>query len=243
MANSNILTGQYVHIEQTPASVGERIGAQIIDWIVQTCYVIGMFYLLAAVVNWAGLEVLGEWLLMYVGVLPAIFYGLLMELFNNGQTLGKRLLHMRVVRKDGSMPSLGAYLLRWMLMLIDGPTMSGLGLIVMLISKNNQRIGDLAAGTLVIKENSYAKLQVSLDEFDHFSRHYRPLYPAAENLSLEQVELIQQTLSLDDDDPRVHALAEKVRQTLGITQVHEPADSSFLWHIVRDYQYYALEEV
>ena len=245
MATSSILTGQFVHIEQTPASIGERLLAQLIDWTVQAVYLSGMIYLDANYLTklFAASSDLEVLFIFLVVIFPTLFYGLLCELFFGGQTVGKRLLKMRVVKTDGSTPGIGAYLMRWMFMLIDGPTMSGLGVLVMVFNKSNQRIGDLAAGTLVVKEKSYRKLQISLDEFEPFSRNYRPAYPAAENLSLEQVSLIDQTLSLKDDDPRIHALAGQVRQTLDIAHAHETDDKAFLWHIKRDYQYYALEEL
>ena len=45
MAEKSIVTGQYVRIKQTPASVGERMLAQIIDWVVQAAYVAAWAYL------------------------------------------------------------------------------------------------------------------------------------------------------------------------------------------------------
>ena len=150
---------------------------------------------------------------------------------------------MRVVKKDGSTPSLGAYIMRWLLFIVDGPTMSGLGMLVMLLNQDNQRIGDIAAGTMVIKLNSYDKIQVSLDEFNQFSRSYQPVYPQVTDLSLEQIDLITRTLELPDNDPRIHALAEKVKQLLHISTPLERSDDTFLWRIVKDYQYYALEVI
>lgn len=243
MASTSILTGQYVRIQQTPASIVERMLAQIIDWTVQAVYVGGLSYLFFGLDLIRFSETL-QVLVLVLGIfLPMLFYGFLCELLANGQTLGKRLLKMRVVKTDGSVPGIGAYLLRWTMMIIDGPTTSGLGVLVMVINKDTRRIGDLAAGTMVIKTNGYQKLQVSLEEFAPFSRNYRPVYPAAEDLTLEQVKLIDQTLRLKDEDPRIHALAEQVQQTLAIAHVHDSDDKTFLWHIKRDYQYYALEEI
>lgn len=245
MASSSILTGQYVHIKQTPASIGERILAQIIDWVAQAVYSFGLTYLYVSYLDdllrfSTALQVI---FVFGVILLPTLFYGFLCELFANGQTLGKRIMKIRVVKTDGSSPGIGAYLMRWMFMIIDGPAMSGLGVLIMIFNKDNRRIGDLAAGTLVIKLGGYQKLQVTLDEFAPFSRNYRPVYPAAEDLTLEQVNLIDQTLRLKDEDPRIHALAEQVQQTLAIAHVHDSDDKTFLWHIKRDYQYYALEEI
>ena len=243
MAKSNILTGQYVHISQTPASVGERMLAQVIDWVIQGVYAGGLTWLFLDNLASSLSDDAAILIFVFLILLPTLFYGFYMELFMGGQTFGKMLLKLRVVKADGSIPGIGAYLLRWMFMLIDGPTLSGLGVLVMLFSKNTQRLGDLAAGTMVIKQDGYKKLQVSLDEFAPFSRNYRPVYPAAENLSLEQVDLIDRTLRLKENDQRIHALAEQVRLTLGIAEVRDADDATFLWHVKRDYQYYALEAI
>ena len=231
-----------MQINQTPASIGDRMVAQIIDWVIQFAWMGGTIYLMSLLPDKTGESF--YWLFyIFIGMLPTYFYSIICEMFNNGQSIGKRIMMTRVVKKDGSQPGLGAYIMRWLLMILDGPMMSGLGLFVMLLNKNNQRLGDMAAGTIVIKEGSYDNLQVSLDEFSHFSSKYRPFYPAAEDLSLEQINLISQTLELNETDPRIHALAEKVKQTLHIDHVYESDDSAFLWRVVRDYQYYALEEI
>ena len=231
---ADIITGQYVKISQTPASIGERIAAQLIDWVVMAAYLFLVIY----VIDLYDISLHPE-----ITLLPVFFYTLLCEILAGGQTLGKRIMELRVVMKDGSAPPISSYLLRWLLWIVDGPTLSFLGVLVILINRHNQRIGDIAAGTMVVRLNSYTRLQVSLDEFNPLSRDYRPTYPQAADLSLEQVNLLSKTLELPDDDPRVSALAEKARETLGIHTVQERSDISFLWRLVRDYQYYALEEI
>jgi len=112
-----------------------------------------------------------------------------------------------------------------------------------LLTKNSQRLGDLAAGTLVIKEKDFRKINVTLDEFRHLSVTYRPIFPQAENLSLEQINLINQTLfRYDQERPvRIRELAAKVRQFLKINPAL--SDEALLQTLTRDYQYYALEEI
>ncbi len=240
MANSGIITGQYVRISQTPASIGDRILAQAIDWIIEISY--------AVAINWmattSGLSVFnnaGGY--FFTILLPVLCYCPLCEIFNNGQTIGKRLLKMQVVKADGSQPGIGAYLLRWLLFIVDGPTMMGAGVLVMLLNDRRQRLGDLAAGTMVIKLQSYHRMKVSLDEYSYLSNNYRPTYPQASDLSLEQAELINQTIQLPDGDPRIQALAAKVKQALGVEARANHDDSLFLYVIARDYRYYALEEI
>ena len=150
----------------------------------------------------------------------------------------------QVVKLDGTSPTLGAFLMRWLLYLIDGPMTSYMGLVVMLLTRNNQRLGDLAAGTIVIKKQKYKKIQISLDEYDYLAQNYTPRYPQAADLSLEQIEIIPRTLSISQKDfaLRVAKLAGKVREKLNIER-KETDDAAFLRRIVRDYQYYALEEI
>ena len=77
----------------------------------------------------------------------------------------------------------------------------------------------------------------------HLSPDYRPVYPQAADLSLEQVNLITQALEGGADNPHVNALADKVRDVLAINHVRESGNYDFLQRVVRDYQYYALQEV
>lgn len=238
MAESGIITGQYVRIQPTVASVGDRIFGQIIDWIVL------LSYLLLAI--WIGVEanIKSDWyLIIAVGLVP-LFYTLLCEIFNQGQSVGKMLMKTQVVKLDGSRPTLGAFLMRWLLFMIDGPLTSYMGLIVMVLTRNNQRLGDMAAGTIVIKKQKYKKIQISLDEYDYLQKNYTPRYPQAADLSLEQIDIITSTLSVNQTDfqQRTKALADKVREKLNIER-KETDDAAFLHRIVRDYQYYALEEI
>ena len=238
MVESSIITGQYVRLQPTVASVGDRIFAQILDWIVLLAYI-----MLAV---WIGIEgkINNDWYFMVaLGIVP-LFYTLFCEIFNQGQSIGKMIMKMQVVKLDGSRPTLSSYLMRWLLYIVDGPTTSFLGLLVMVLTRNNQRLGDLAAGTVVIKKQKYKKIQISLDEFDYLQKNYTPRYPQASDLSLEQIEIITRTLSIRQNDfqQRVKVLAEKVRQKLNIQQ-QETDDAAFLHRIVRDYQFYALEEI
>ena len=235
MAESTIITGQFVRISQTPASLGERMLALLIDYTFLFIYVVGLSLTLAYlnVHAFSGFSVFFFFLIIYA---PILTY--------RGQSLGKRLLNIRVVKADGSTPSLSSYLLRWLLFPIDLPITGGLGVIFILLTKNHQRLGDLAAGTMVIKEKNYRKIQVSLDEYDYLTKGYHPVYVSAADLSLEQVNVITKTLASGKKDRprRVRLLAEKVRSLLSIKQT-EGNDEKFLQTLLRDYQYYALEEI
>lgn len=241
MAESTIITGQFVRISQTPASIGERLVALIIDYILIGLFVFSTATLFSSFRLYSDLTLIIFLLTVY---LPVLFYSFLCEMFNHGQSIGKKIMNIRVVKADGSTPGISAYLLRWLLFPIDGPFTGGLGLLVILLTKNSQRMGDLAAGTMVIKEKNYRNIHVSLDEFDYLTKNYRPTYPQAADLSLEQINVITRTLESNRKDRmrRIMQLAGKVQQLLSITP-REDNQKKFLQTILRDYQYYALEEI
>lgn len=241
MAESTIITGQFVRISQTPASIGERLLALVIDYSLILIYLYSVTTLIVKLHLSSGVGTVFFLCLVY---LPVLFYSFLCEMFNHGQSFGKRLMNIRVVKSDGSTPSISAYLLRWLLFIIDGPGTGGLGLLVVLLTKNSQRLGDLAAGTMVIKEKNYRKIHVSLDEFDYLTKNYHPTYPQSADLSLEQVNVITRTLESGEKDRvrRVTLLAKKVQEILSVTP-RENNQEKFLQTVLRDYQYYALEEV
>ena len=244
MADSTIITGQYVQIDQTPANAGERMIARIVDYILLGVYCFAIAVCINIISDGVSYFTDDMVIVCYViFMLPVMFYSLIWELFNRGQSPGKKLFGIRVVMKDGTTPQLSAYLLRWLMLIVDIYLFQCIGILSILLTKNSQRLGDLAAGTLVIKEKDFRKINVTLDEFRHLSVNYRPIFPQAENLSLEQVNLINQTLfRYDPERPvRIRELACKVRQFL---KINPPvSDEALLQTLTRDYQYYALEEI
>lgn len=240
MAEAQIITSRYVQIEQTPAGIGERIFARMLDYLIMFIYTMGMFYLIDSTNLHRLSGLFGEWW-AFVLFLPIVFYSFLWEILNHGRSPGKMAFGMRVVMQDGTSPTIGAYFMRWMLLLID--SWAWIGIIVILFNKNNQRIGDLAAGTIVIKERDYHRIQVSLDDFDYLSRNYHPVFPQAENLSLEQMNTIHETLARIDTHrtQRLVMLSAKVKDFLGI--IPNMDDETFLRTLTRDYQYYVMEEI
>lgn len=244
MAHSSIITNSYVQIDQEPASIGSRILARTIDSLLLFAYIFVISFLFSFYTNFTEIKELDVVLSLAIIVcyLPALCYSLLWEVFNRGQSPGKKLANIRVVMKDGSRPSFSAYLLRWLLLLVD-LHMSCIGLIPIVLTRNNQRFGDLAGGTLVIKEKDFRGIQLIFHELRHLTEDYHPVFPQAENLSLEQMNLIAETLSDTSSKrpQRIHQLALQARSFLKIETTIP--DEPFLRTLMRDYQYYALEEI
>jgi len=239
MANTTIITGQYVQINQTPASVGERIIARLIDMAIIILYLLAIFSFAKNVPILPAYQAI----FFLIATLPGLCYSLLFEVFNHGQSIGKRIMNIQVVMADGSSPTFGAYLLRWLLYLIDFTITGGLGLIFILMTKKSQRIGDLAAGTMVIKLNDYRKIKVSLDEYSHLEANYHPVFPQAGDLSLEQINVIEKALGVDGKERYnyIGQLSGKIKELLGINT--QMSDEKFLETLVKDYQYYAYVDI
>ncbi len=243
MANTTIITGQYVRIDQTRASLGERILARLIDMVIMVVYLFATITFFSKVPVLHKLNGGAEVTFLILVYLPVVCYSLLFEVFNQGQSIGKKAMNLRVVMIDGSTPTIGAYLLRWLLFAVDFTVTGGLGVLFILLTKNNQRIGDLAAGTIVIKQNEYKNIQVSLDEFSHLAENYKPVFPQAGDLSLEQINVIEKTLDATSREREnyINQLSEKVKSLIGVETKMD--NEKFLETLIKDYQFYAYVDI
>lgn len=245
MAETDIITGQYVRISQTAASLGDRIVARIIDYVIVMAYSFVMIVLFnqfdRMITNYFGNTVL-VFAITFILILPPTLYSLICETFFHGQTIGKRVRHIRVVSIDGSQPTIGQLTIRWMFLLVD-VWMSAIGILPIAFSKRHQRFGDMAAGTMVIREDNYQHWHSALDEFYWLTPEYKPTYPQAKLLSDGQAQIIDRTLHGHDDYnyDQVARLAEKVQKFLGIKTKEN--NFAFLSKVLHDYQYYTLETV
>jgi uncharacterized RDD family membrane protein YckC len=146
------------------AGPGARAYAFLIDWHIRL--ILGLAWFCAATLLYNGRLSLatagfGEtrWL---VGVLaPALtiflLYHLVLELALRGRTPGKRMAGVRIVDRQGAVPQIGALLVRNVFRLIDClPAFYGVGVVTVVVSAEHVRVGDMAAGTLLVYESAPA---------------------------------------------------------------------------------------
>ncbi len=175
-------------------------------------------------------------------MVPTLVYHFLFEWFMNGQTPGKRALKIKVTNDDGSATRVGAYFLRWLLRPIDLIFYGGVGALCILLTKKHQRLGDMAAGTVVVQTRP--KQSVFRSDYYTFPPNYQPKYPQAASLTPGQIQLISQMLSAAprfSDEIKLQTLAQKVREIVRIDEstVGSTTDNRrFLENIIRDYHYY-----
>jgi uncharacterized RDD family membrane protein YckC len=143
-----IATPEGVELQLVLAGVGSRFIAASVDLFIQATLIV-----LAAVV---GLLLIGGFAgkaLFFVAAFADYLYDIPFEVLASGRTPGKRLTHLRVVREGGAPVNLTASFIRNVLRFVDWlPSAYLVGLASILASTNNQRVGDHAAGTLVIRE-------------------------------------------------------------------------------------------
>jgi uncharacterized RDD family membrane protein YckC len=141
-----LATPEGVELELSLAGAGSRLIAGAIDLIAQGVLVVALLIGLLA------LGALGLALFSITSFLVLFAYDVLFEVLGGGQTPGKRISGLRVVRSDGSPVDLRASAVRNIARLIDGPPFSYMPtLIGILVTKKNQRPGDLAGDTVVIR--------------------------------------------------------------------------------------------
>lgn len=146
------------------AGPGSRSYAFIIDWHIRLLLALAWFVIsvLIFIGGFAAMSHAAERAIL-ITTLPAsilyLFYHPILELLMRGQTPGKRMAGVRIVNREGGPPSIGAILIRNAFRLIDSlPMFYLVGLVTTFITEQRVRIGDMAAGTLlVIDENTSAK--------------------------------------------------------------------------------------
>lgn len=229
MTTVSVRTTQNVSIEYPIAGVGNRILAYIIDGLIITAYcAILLLGVLQNVASGAGAV-----LVIILIFLPVFFYHLLFEIFMNGQSPGKRQVGIRVIRLDGTPATVGNYLLRWLFRPVE---CNALGAIIIAVSRKGQRIGDMVAGTTVIKV-SPQDTPSAADEIGILTEpDYQPVFPQAAQLSDADIEVIRQALAASRDSGNrapVEAAAERVKSRFGISSDFPAV--KFLYTVLRDY--------
>lgn len=150
----SIATPEGVDLELTLAGVGSRAVARLLDQLIQMALLIALAILAALAGSGGGdgggLALAGVILLLFVSQFG---YDVLFETLASGRTPGKRWAGLRVVRADGAPIGFLTSAIRNLLRLIDFlPGVYAVAIVAVLVSGRNQRLGDMAAGTLVVRE-------------------------------------------------------------------------------------------
>ena len=155
---ARMVTPEAVALEFRTANLGSRILAYLIDMVVVVAGIlVGLFAV--ALLGQASDVVVPDWvaLTIVLVLLPAWWLGyfIAFETLWRGRTLGKAALGLRVVTKEGAPIRFRHAAIRGLLGLVDFLVLGGfLAVVFILFTRDNQRLGDLVAGTLVLRERS-----------------------------------------------------------------------------------------
>ena len=234
MDNFQIETAQNISIDQNVAGIGDRILAFIVDLAIIVIYMILAAILMAGISGDNGSE------MMYYLVLglPSFLYYLLWETFWDGQTPGKALLQIRVVKMDGTKPHFSNYLVRWLLRIIDiSLTSGGVAVVTILFNGKGQRLGDIAAGTTVISEKKEVGIHNTLGV--DLPENYQPLYPQVTVLNdtdVQKIKNLYQKARMEGQHHIILSLSKKIADLIDVQQEEKPVD--FVQRVINDYNYY-----
>lgn len=234
MEQFQIETAQNITINQRTAHLGERMLAYLIDSFVIGAYTILVIWMLVSI----EIEFSDFWAVYLLLGLPAFLYYVLLETFMDGKTIGKSLMHIRVVKLDGSKPGFANYFIRWILRIVDVVlTSGGLAVLTILIRGNGQRIGDIAAGTTIISEKRRVHLNDTL--LRELPNGYEPKYPQVtifKDREMQTIKELYDNARRNANHQIIVSLSNKIKEVTQITTESKPID--FVDTVIKDYNFY-----
>lgn len=199
MKSIEISTSHNIVLQFQLAGTIERIAAYGVDLIILFITYTLAYYSIALFFTSLHMDAI-FW--TYLFLFPLVFfYHLGFEVFNNGQSPGKMLLKIKVVSLDGKPVSLNGYIVRWAFRLLDILISFGtVATLSTLISPKSQRIGDLLAGTTVVKTKNDSIW--SLDRLLNIGKEdYEPTYPAVKMYTDEDMIMIKELINRLQSNP------------------------------------------
>jgi len=237
MRTIDILTTQNVTINYELADVKDRIFATFIDMIIQA---IGLFVLSLLIVS-TGIISTIEYYLYFIVFPVLFFYYFASEIIMDGQTLGKRMLGLKVVKTTGTEPSINDYLMRWALRPIDiFFSLGSIGVMLVSSSEKGQRLGDIVANTTVIKLNATQRIQLADILNIRTLGNYEPVYKQIREFSEPEMILLKEVMDKSlkyknsGHDEALENAAQMVKTRLNLDKI--PNDRiTFLRTLIKDY--------
>ncbi len=235
MKKIDIITTQNVTIEYELATVRERATSTLLDLAILAFGSLILFALLASIFNTGK-----EFNYLYVWIPCSFLYHLLFETLNHGQTPGKKVMKIRVVKITGERPEFFDFMMRTAFRLLDITLSLGtLALITISSSGKGQRLGDFFADTTVVKLiniNSFSLNRIlSMEKL----KTYSPKYPEIIKFTEEEMLMIKETLDRSIKYPNenhleaMDLLISKIEGQLGIVAPQDKRE--FLNTLIKDY--------
>jgi uncharacterized RDD family membrane protein YckC len=247
-----------------------RLIALLIDILIQFFYYKIAYEIMSAILDnsnpkgadtWYNLQAVAALLF-----LPILLYHIVLEITMNGQSVGKKIMGMKVVNENGGRPSISQFLIRWLirdiwflLLLIiaiqtseSGNKAEGVFMIILVLlyfiaeiilvvsSRKGQRIGDILAHTILIRTNARTSIEETV--FQEVADTYKPSFPQIMQLSdrdINAIKSILETAKKKGDFNMAVTASEKIKAHLKIDSSMSPFD--FLEILLKDYNYLSVK--
>ncbi|RYU86149.1 RDD family protein [Mucilaginibacter terrigena] len=243
MPTIKITTTQNINIEYDVANFSDRIAARLIDYFLfMIVYSIAITTITLFIRDNYGSdanETVGI-ITIVIWLALSVFYDLVCELFMNGQSFGKRSLKIKVISLNGGRPTVGQYLLRWVFRIIDmGISFGSAAVLCVAFTDNKQRIGDIVAGTSVVKttpSHNFDELVFAPSPEDH-----EPAFAEVAQLTDRDIVLIHDVIknfNRTRNSLLVYKLAIKIKKFLNVSYPSNVNEYQFLVMVLNDYNHY-----
>jgi uncharacterized RDD family membrane protein YckC len=267
MSRYKILTPFNIELDFDIPEFHKRLFAWMLDVIIAMLYVLLVFILAGLILGNANNDVFSRNLawVSYLIMLPIWFYPLAMEILCNGQTLGKKILGIRVINENGGNATASQFIIRLLLRtsdlamlnlilyffvinpldareLIESPLLLFFFLFIIadticiIVTKKSQRLGDLAAGTILVNLRTKAGLDETV--FMEMEDNYVPIFPEVMKLTdrdLNIIKSVYSTVIKKNDYALAERTASKIEYALKIQTNQHPL--TFLETLLKDYNY------
>ncbi len=257
MSLLKIATNINIDLEFTTAPFHKRLIAWIIDFVLFIIYGYCMFKLYDIIPSIYKSEDF-NWVLL-ISFLPIALYTLITESLMQGQTLGKKIMHIKVINETGGNATMSQFIIRWMLRISDFimfimiillfvygmqiinefffvAALATTDVFCVALTKKGQRIGDIAAGTLLISTKNAGSLSDTV--FMDIEDSYVPTFPEVMQLSDRDINMIK---NIYDSSIKkynadlVERTAQKIQIALKIESKQDPL--YFLEILLKDYNH------
>jgi uncharacterized RDD family membrane protein YckC len=271
MAAIKVPTSFNIDVEFEIPEFYRRLIALLIDIVIQFCYfkiAIEIYDSIRRHADFSNTNTSNN--LEAIGVLlflPLFIYHIVLEITMNGQSIGKKIMGLRVVHENGGRSAVSQFLIRWLLRVSDvwivvlvlflalDPDFRNpetafivLGALAFLItdivlvvsSKKSQRIGDILARTILIRTNRSASIEETV--FQEVADDYTPSFPQIMQLSdrdINAIKSILETARKKGDLDMATAASDKIKTHLKIDSTMSPFE--FLDILLKDYNYLSVK--
>ena len=245
-----------------------RLIALLIDMVVQFLYLLISQKIISLIVR--GSDPFDQdtqhnlWAFDLLRWLPIMLYHIILEITMNGQSLGKKIMGMRVVSENGGRAGISQFIIRWLIRTGDYAIIAiilnvfilsnkelfvflGASLILLLTdvvlvvsSRKNQRLGDILAHTILVRTKARGSMEETV--FMEVADNYVPSFPEIMRLSDKDINAIKSILDTarKKGDFKLAAMAsEKIKSHLKINSLMSPYD--FLDTLLKDYNYLSVK--